>query len=104
MKNGQTGQTLMSVVGRERREALEASLSPLATRPAASRGRARPEEHDRLRPAFDVDRDRLLHSKAFRRLKHKTQVFINPDGDRFVTRMTHTPQVHQAARSLARGL
>jgi len=104
MKNGQTSQALMSVVGREQREALEAVLSPLATRSAASRGRARPEEPDPLRTAFEVDRDRVLHSKAFRRLKHKTQVFINPEGDHFVTRMTHTLQVTQVARSLARAL
>src|SRR5690625_6454912 len=104
MKNGQTGQTLMSVVVRELREELDSSLSPLASRAAASRGRARPEEPDRLRTAFEVHRDRILHSKAFRRLKHKTQVSINPEGDHFVTRMTHTLQVTQVARSLARAL
>src|SRR5690625_1769128 len=98
MKNGQTSQALMSVVGREQREALEAVLSPLATRSAASRGRARPEEPDPLRTAFEVDRDRVLHSKAFRRLKHKTQVFINPEGDHFVTRMTHTLQRSEERR------
>src|SRR5690625_2822189 len=104
MKNRQAKQAAMSVVGREQREALEAVLSPLATRSVDSRGRARPEEPDPLRTAFEVDRDRVLHSKTFRRLKHKTQVFINPEGDHFVTRMTHTLQVTQVARSLARAL
>ncbi|HEX5578999.1 MAG TPA: HD domain-containing protein [Candidatus Limnocylindria bacterium] len=82
----------------------EEGLSALATRSAASRGRARAEEPDALRTAFERDRDRIIHAKAFRRLKHKTQVFINPDGDHFVTRLTHTLQVAQIARSLAAGL
>ena len=69
-----------------------------------SRGRANPEPEDPLRTAFERDRDRILHAKAFRRLKHKTQVFLNPDGDHFVTRLTHTLQVTQVARSLARAL
>ena len=68
-----------------------------------SRGRARPEEPDEFRTAFERDRDRILHSKAFRRLKHKTQVFINPEGDHYVTRLTHTLQVTQISRSLAAG-
>ena len=72
--------------------------------PRRSRGRARPEAEDPLRTAFERDRDRILHAKAFRRLKHKTQVFLNPDGDHFVTRLTHTLQVTQVARSLARAL
>ena len=72
--------------------------------PRATRGRARPEPEDPLRTAFERDRDRILHAKAFRRLKHKTQVFLNPDGDHFVTRLTHTLQVTQVARSLARAL
>ena len=89
---------------RAAREAAEELLAPAATRAAATRGRVRPEEEDPLRTAFERDRDRILHAKAFRRLKHKTQVFLNPDGDHFVTRLTHTLQVTQVARSLARAL
>jgi dGTPase len=90
---------------REVREAEERErLSPLATRAPDSRGRERPEPEDAYRTAFERDRDRILHSKAFRRLKHKTQVFLNPDGDHFVTRMTHTLQVAQVGRSIAAAL
>ncbi|HEX9738590.1 MAG TPA: HD domain-containing protein [Candidatus Limnocylindria bacterium] len=89
---------------RSAREAEEVRLSPVATRSASSRGRARPEEPDQFRTAFERDRDRVIHSKAFRRLKHKTQVFLNPEGDHFVTRLTHTLQVAQIARSLAAAL
>ncbi len=90
---------------REDAEALEAdSLAPGATRSTATRGRAVPEAPDPYRTAFERDRDRVLHSKAFRRLKHKTQVFINPEGDHFVTRLTHTLQVTQIGRSIARYL
>lgn len=88
-------------VTREQRERQEERLSPLAARSSASRGRAHEEEPDRYRTEFERDRDRVLHSKAFRRLKHKTQVFINPEGDHFVTRMSHTLQVTQVARALA---
>jgi len=90
---------------RAAREAEEAArLAPAATRSADSRGRQRPEQPDQFRTAFERDRDRILHSKAFRRLKHKTQVFINPEGDHFVTRLTHTLQVTQIARALAAAL
>jgi dGTPase len=89
---------------RATREAEEERLSPLATRAAESRGRVRPEEPDALRTAFERDRDRIIHAKAFRRLKHKTQVFINPDGDHYVTRLTHTLHVAQIARAIAAGL
>lgn len=97
-------QSGLLVVDRVAREAREATLSPLATRSVNTQGRAREEVPDALRTAFELDRDRVLHSKAFRRLKHKTQVFINPEGDHFVTRMTHTLQVTQVARALAVGL
>ena len=86
------------------REAEEERLSPSASRSAASKGRVRPEEPDEYRTAFERDRDRIIHSKAFRRLKHKTQVFLNPEGDHFVTRLTHTMQVTQVARALAAAL
>src|SRR5687768_1444203 len=89
---------------RQAREADEERLSPAATRSTRSLGRDRPEEPDAFRTAFERDRDRIIHSKAFRRLKHKTQVFLNPEGDHFVTRLTHTMQVTQVARSLAAAL
>ncbi len=79
----------------------ELRLAPLATHARASRGRERTEPEDDFRTAFERDRDRILHAKAFRRLKHKTQVFLNPDGDHFVTRLTHTLQVAQVGRSIA---
>ena len=86
-------------------EQLEAAtLAPGATRSTASTGRAVPESHDPQRTAFERDRDRILHSKAFRRLKHKTQVFMNPEGDHYVTRLTHTLNVTQVGRSIARYL
>jgi dGTPase len=87
---------------REAEEALR--LSPAALRSADSRGRERAEAPDRMRTVFERDRDRIMHSKAFRRLKHKTQVFINPEDDHFVTRLTHTIQVTQIARALAASL
>ncbi len=93
--------TGLLVVDRQAREAKEAELSPLATRAVQSKGRLKPEQPDDFRTDFQLDRDRVLHSKAFRRLKHKTQVFINPEGDHFVTRMSHTLQVTQVARALA---
>jgi dGTP triphosphohydrolase len=83
------------------RQVQERQLAPAATRSCASRGRAVPEDEDPDRTCFEVDRDRILHSKAFRRLKHKTQVFIDPDGDHYVTRMTHALQVTQVTRALA---
>jgi dGTPase len=87
------------------REAEEAELlSPLAARSAAAGPRDVAEPDDPYRTAYERDRDRILHCKAFRRLKHKTQVFLNPDGDHFVTRLTHTLQVAQVGRSIANAL
>ena len=85
-------------------EEKEESLSPYAVRSRASRGRLRPEEPCPVRTAFQRDRDRIIHCKAFRRLKHKTQVFIAPVGDHYVTRLTHTLEVSQIARTIARAL
>ncbi|MEN8239107.1 MAG: deoxyguanosinetriphosphate triphosphohydrolase [Actinomycetota bacterium] len=90
---------------RQAAEDIEAeTLAQGATFSVASVGRATPEEPDVWRTAFERDRDRILHAKAFRRLKHKTQVFMNPEGDHFVTRMTHTLQVTQIGGSIARAL
>ena len=80
------------------------TLSNIATFSSNSLGRETEEEPDIFRTAFEKDRDRIIHSKAFRRLKHKTQVFINPDGDHFITRMSHTLQVTQIGRSISKTL
>jgi dGTPase len=85
-------------------EEREESLSPYAAKSRLSKGRLQPEEPPPTRTAFQRDRDRIIHCKAFRRLKHKTQVFIAPSGDHYVTRLTHTLEVSQIARSIARGL
>jgi dGTPase len=79
-------------------------LAPQAAKSDATRGRLRPEAEDPIRPAFQRDRDRVIHSKAFRRLKHKTQVFFAPEGDHYRTRLTHTLEVSQIARSIAKVL
>jgi dGTPase len=79
-------------------------LAPVAAKSAASKGRLRDEPPDPIRPAFQRDRDRIIHCKAFRRLKHKTQVFFAPKGDHYRTRLTHTLEVSQIARSIAKVL
>jgi dGTPase len=79
-------------------------LVPQAAKSADSRGRLRPEPEDDVRPAFQRDRDRIIHCKAFRRLKHKTQVFFAPTGDHYRTRLTHTLEVSQIARTIAKVL
>lgn len=91
-------------VVRLRLEANEGRLSPFAARSASSRGRRIPEEPSPVRTDFQRDRDRILHTKAFRRLKHKTQVFISPSLDHYVTRLTHTLEVAQVARTITRAL
>src|SRR2546429_8200334 len=79
-------------------------FNPRAALAAASKGRETSEPQDDLRTCFQRDRDRIVHSKAFRRLKHKTQVFLAPVGDHYRTRLTHTLEVTQLGRSLARAL
>ena len=89
---------------RQQLEAEEERLFPYAARSKFSQGRLREEEPCPIRTAFQRDRDRILYSKAFRRLKHKTQVFIAPQGDHYITRLTHTLQVSQIARTISRAL
>lgn len=86
----------------EQRE--RAMLNPLATLADSSQGRNWAEEDDPIRTCFMVDRDRIIHSKSFRRLKHKTQVFIAPPGDHYRTRLTHTLEVNQIAKTIGAGL
>lgn len=80
------------------------NLSPYATHSVDSKGRDIPEEQCDIRPVFQRDRDRILHSKAFRRLKNKTQVFLTPKGDHYRTRLSHTLEVSQNARTIAKAL
>lgn len=88
--------------GLEQRE--RETLAPHAAKSADTRGRLKPEREDDVRPAYQHDRDRIIHSKAFRRLKHKTQVFFAPAGDHYRTRLTHTLEVSQIARTIAKVL
>ena len=90
---------------REMREAWEADyLSPYAALSRDTQGRDREEEPCDIRTAYQRDRDRILHCKSFRRLKHKTQVFLAPEGDHYRTRLTHTLEVAQIARTISRAL
>src|SRR5437588_10991149 len=90
---------------RETLEKIEAdTLVPRAARSAETRGRDRAEDEDDLRPSYQRDRDRIIHCKAFRRLKHKTQVFLAPEGDHYRTRLTHVLEVTQIGRTIAKSL
>lgn len=80
------------------------TLVPQAAKSAETRGRDRAEEEDDIRPSYQRDRDRIIHCKAFRRLKHKTQVFLAPEGDHYRTRLTHVLEVTQIARTIAKSL
>ncbi|MDO4869620.1 MAG: deoxyguanosinetriphosphate triphosphohydrolase [Bacillota bacterium] len=92
------------MIVREMVEAREREiLTQYATKSADSKGRLKPEDQCQIRTEFQRDRDRIIHSKAFRRLMHKTQVFLAPEGDHFRTRLTHTIEVSQIARTIARG-
>lgn len=90
---------------REQTEAIEkATLHPKACLSSNTKGRVRPEEEGEIRTCFQRDRDRIIHSKAFRRLKHKTQVFLAPKGDHYRTRLTHVLEVAQISRTISKAL
>ncbi len=99
------GKGMPAMTVRERTEELEEKiLAPCASLSKNSRGRETPEESCTLRTCYQRDRDRIIHCKSFRRLKHKTQVFLSPEGDHYRTRLTHTLEVAQIARTIARAL
>ena len=99
------GPAELSMTIREQTEALESKvLHPRACLSSRSRGRAKAEKEGEIRTCFQRDRDRIIHSKAFRRLKHKTQVFLAPRGDHYRTRLTHVLEVSQIARTISRAL
>ena len=93
----------MSFPRRERELAEHAFIGPHGILSENSLGRAAPEEECRIRTCFQRDIDRITHSKSFRRLKHKTQVFLQPEGDHYRTRLTHTLEVSRLARTVAAG-
>lgn len=94
----------MSCLREERQEMEKRVLSPYATLSESSKGRAQAESECDVRTCFQRDIDRIIHSKAFRRLMHKTQVFLQPEGDHYRTRLTHTLEVSRIGRTIARGL
>lgn len=98
-------QVIPMLYDRQKREELEElTLAPYALKSASSRGRVYPEPESQTRTAYERDRDRIIHTTAFRRLEYKTQVFVYYEGDHFRTRLTHTLEVAQLGRALARGL
>jgi dGTPase len=94
----------LASIRRHIEEREEAWLDPRAAKSARSKGRAKSESPDPYRTEWQRDRDRIIHTKAFRRLKHKTQVFVSPEHDHYRTRLTHTLEVTQIARTVARAL
>ena len=98
------GARVMTNIREQLEERERQTLAPQAAMSAETKGRLRAEAEDAIRPAFQRDRDRVIHCKAFRRLKHKTQVFFAPTGDHYRTRLTHTLEVSQIARSIAKVL
>ena len=100
----ETATSVTTAFAARMREQEDSWLSPLAVRSYETRGRVHTEDDCRLRTPFQRDRDRIVHSKAFRRLKHKTQVFIDPAGDHYRTRLTHTLETTGISRSVARAL